>query len=422
MSSTIPTADIPPLRAVDISKQKINDLLSRINPFAQSSIRSKASTPISSRTPLRSLTASPRIYSSPAKRFRRRRIEKLKKSGKLGTSTPAKPISGNLSQIGTPTSDAQPMYAPWSRDKLLKRLSTFSLPECSWKYDPTKSITSPLLWSRCGWTCARDDLTGRTIVKCELCGASRSFGEVIESHIPDARGLLDASRTIKTTHAETCLWRKRGCDDKLYSLSLSLDLESSQKDFANRLQHLLLAPFLATIEVVTPCAVDENVLAKHRNEFGLESPAASEHKKFERAFVLALAGWESADTTVKCSQCFKTYTPEGTTPFDAVKAHVGYCPWATALGGPDPGWKLLLAILKSSTSMNNQPVASVSDETAESVDSPMPLTPGIEIVDEDSEKQLDKERKLRIERLREMYIYRPKKARKSIPGTSSVVR
>ncbi|KAK9322480.1 C3HC zinc finger-like-domain-containing protein [Lipomyces orientalis] len=418
MSSTMHTSDTPPPQAVDGSKQKINDILSRINPFAQSPIRSIASTPISSRTPLRSLTGSPGIYSSPAKRFRRRRIEKLKKSGKLGTSTPATPISGNASQIG----DTRPMYAPWSREKLLKRVSTFSLAECSWDYDPTKSITSPLLWARCGWTCARDDLTGRTIVKCELCSASRSFEEVIESHIPDARGLLDASRTIKTTHAETCLWRKRGCDDKLYSLSLSLNLESAQKEFANRLQHLLLAPFLATVEVIAPCAVDENVLAKYRNQLGLESPSAYEHKIFERAFVLALAGWECADSTVTCSQCFKTYTPGENTPFDAVKAHVGYCPWATAIGGPDPGWKLLLAILKSSTSVNNQPVASVSDQIAESVDGPMPLTPSIEIVDEDREKQLDKERKLRIERLREMYIYRPKKPRKRIPGTSSAVR
>ncbi|KAK9331601.1 C3HC zinc finger-like-domain-containing protein [Lipomyces starkeyi] len=420
MSSAISKSNTSPPQAFDISKQKINDLLNLINPFAPRSQLCRASTPISSQSPLRSHTASAGTYSSPAKRFRRRRAEKLKKSGNIATSRSRTPISDH------PTSDAQPKYAPWSRDKLLKRISTFLLPESPWNYDPTKSITSPLLWSRCGWVCARDELNGVPVVKCELCGTSCSFEEVTKKIVPNSNGIFDATKTIKATHAESCLWRKRVCDDKLYSLSLSVNLEKSQNDFMTRLQQLLLSPFPTAVEVVTPTAVDRKVLTKYQNRLGFVCQSGSENQKFERAFTVALAGWESTNSTIKCSQCFQIYMADDeSTKFDAVKGHIGYCPWASAIGGPDPGWKLLLAILKSSTNMDgndNQESASVSDATVESADSPIALTQSMQMVEEESEKELDKERKARIERLREMYIYRPKKPRKSNPGASTVVR
>ncbi|KAK9384734.1 C3HC zinc finger-like-domain-containing protein [Lipomyces mesembrius] len=406
MSSAISKSNTPPPQT-DISKQKISDLLDLINPFAPQFQLSGASTPISS----------PGTYPSPAKRFRRRRAEKLKKSG-IATS-------GHRTEVGTPTSDAQPKYAPWSRDKLLKRMSTFLLPESPWNYDPTESITSPLLWSRCGWVCARDELNERPVVKCELCGTSCSFEEATKDIVPNSKRIFDATKTIKTTHAETCLWRKRGCNDKLYSLSLSVNLEKSQNDFMTRLQHLLLSPFPTAVEVVTPAAVDRKILTKYQNRLDFKFQSGSETQKFERAFTLALAGWESTNSAIKCSQCFQIYTAGETTKFDAVKGHIGYCPWASAIGGPDPGWKLLLAILKSSTNMDgngNQESASVLDTTIESVDNPIALTQSMQMVDEESEKDHDKERKARIERLRDMYIYRPKKPRKSNAGASTAIR
>ncbi|KAK9488882.1 C3HC zinc finger-like-domain-containing protein [Lipomyces starkeyi] len=422
MSSAISKSSTSPPQTLDISRQKINDLLNLINPFAPRSQLSRASTPIPSRSPLRSHTASPGTYSSPAKRFRRRRAEKLKKSGNIATSRSRTPISGHRTEVGTPTSDAQPIYAPWSRDKLLKRMSTFLLPESPWNYDLTKSITSPLLWSRCGWVCARDELNGSPVVKCELCGTSCSFEEITKNIVPNSNRIFDATKTIKTTHAETCLWRKRGCDDKLYSLSLSVNLEKSQNDFMTRLQQLLLSPFPTAVEVVTPTAVDRKVLTKYENRLGFEFQSGSDNQNFERAFTLALAGWEPTNTAIKCSQCFQISMADETAKFDAVKGHIGYCPWASAIGGPDPGWKLLLAILKSSTNMDNQESASVSDATVESADSPIALTQSMQMVEEESEKELDKERKARIERLREMYIYRPKKPTKSNPGASTVIR
>ncbi|KAK9372858.1 C3HC zinc finger-like-domain-containing protein, partial [Lipomyces chichibuensis] len=408
MSSAISKSKTPPPQTLDISKQKINDLLNLINPFAPQSQLSGASTPLPSQSPLRSGTASPGTYSSPAKRFRRRRAEKLK-SCNIVTSRSRTPISGA-------SSDAQPIYAPWSRDKLLKRMSTFLLPESPWNYDPTKSITSPLLWSRCGWVCARDELNGRCVVKCELCGTSCSFEDITKNIVPSSKGIFEATRTIKTTHAETCPWRKRGCEDKLYSLSLSVNLEKSQNDFITRLQHLMLSPFPTAVDVVTPAAVDRNVLTKYQNRLGFECQSGSENQKFERAFTLALAGWEPTNSAIKCSQCFQTYTAGETTNSDAVKGHIGYCPWASAIGGPDPGWKLLLAILKSSTNMDGN-----GNQESESVDNPISLTHGMQMVDEESEKEHDKERKARIERLREMYIYRPKKPRKSNFGASTVI-
>ncbi|KAK9432522.1 C3HC zinc finger-like-domain-containing protein [Lipomyces doorenjongii] len=424
MTSAISKSHTPPPQTLDISKQKINDLLNLINPFAPQSQLSGASTPISSHPPIRSRTASPATYSSPAKRFRRRRAEKLKKSGIIATSRSRSPISGQRTEVGTPKGDAQPVYAPWSRDKLVKRMSTFLLPESPWIYDPMKSITSPLLWSRCGWVCARDELNGRPVVKCELCGTSCSFEDATKDIVPNSKGIFDATKTIKTTHAETCLWRKRGCDDKLYSLSLSVNLEKSQNDFIARLQHLLLSPFPTAVEVVTLGAVDRKVLTKYQNRLGFEWQSGSENQKFERALTLALAGWESINSAIKCSQCIQIYTAGEIAKFDAVKGHIGYCPWVSAIGGPDPGWKLLLAILKSSTNMDgngNQESASALDTTIESVDSPIALTQSMQMVDEEIEKEHDKERKARIERLREVYIYRPRKPRKSNAGASTAI-
>ncbi|KAK9234476.1 hypothetical protein V1525DRAFT_422220 [Lipomyces kononenkoae] len=184
-------------------------------------------------------------------------------------------------------------------------------------------------------------------------------------------------------------------NDKLYRLSLSLDLDKSINDFITRLRQLLLSQFPAEVEVVAPTAVDMKVLTKYQDSLGLGAWSDSETQKFKRAFSLATAGWESTDS--------------------------GYCPWVNPVGGPDPGWKLLLAILRSSTGTNgnaHQRSAYPSDTTTESIVSPMSLT----TMDEENERQNDKDRRARIERLREMYIYRPRKPRKSVPGTSTIVR
>ncbi|KAK9240568.1 C3HC zinc finger-like-domain-containing protein [Lipomyces kononenkoae] len=421
MSSATPKAHRGSPETLDRAKQKISELLDLINPFAPAqSQASIASAPLSSNSPLRSLTASPARYSSPAKRFRRRRAEKLKRSGNQATSGSRTPISSNSAEVGHTSSDKQPIYAPWSRHKLLERMSTFSRLENSWNYDATITITSPLLWSRCGWACARDDLN-RTIVKCELCGASCSFDEIAKSFVSKSNGIIDAIKIIKTAHAETCPWPKRGCDDKLYSLSLSLDLDKSINDFITRLRQLLLSQFPTEVEIVVPTAVDTRVLTKYQDSLGLGTRSDSETQKFKRAFSLAIAGWESTDSGIKCSQCFRTYTSRETTQFDVLQGHIGYCPWVNPVGGRDPGWKLLLAILRSSTGTNgnaHQTSAYPSYTTTESIVSPMSLT----TMDEENERQNDKDRKARIERLREMYIYRPRKPRKSMPGASTIVR
>ncbi|KAK9368476.1 C3HC zinc finger-like-domain-containing protein [Lipomyces kononenkoae] len=424
MSSAASELQAGSSETLDATKQKIDHLLNLIDPFAPR--QSQISKPLSSNSPGRSLTASPGPYASPAKRFRRRRAERLKRSGgNLAMSGSSTSHSSNTTEVGPSSSDQQPIYAPWSRHKLLKRMSTFSQPENSWNYDATKSITSPLLWSRCGWVCARDDDLNRTTVKCELCGASSPYDEIMKDFVSNSKGIIDAIKTIKTSHAETCPWRKRGCDDKLYGLSLSLNLDKSENDFMTRLHHLLLSPLPTEVEVVAPTAVgvavdDTKFLTKYRDSVNFGSQSGSENQTFQRAFTLAITGWESTDPMIiKCSQCFRTYTLQETTRFDALQGHIGYCPWVNAVGGPDPGWRLLLAILRSSTGgTNHQGSASAADTTAESVVSPTSLT----TMDKESERQNDKDRKARIERLREMYIYRPRKSRKIMPGPGTFVR
>lgn len=108
-----------------------------------------------------------------------------------------------------------PKYCPGDRDQLLRRLATFQeLTDWTPKPDPVNEIE----WAKRGWTCQ-----GKERVKCTLCGKEifvkinkkevdgKEIAVLIASEI--AQSVVDMYKDmIVTSHAEDCLWRRRGCD------------------------------------------------------------------------------------------------------------------------------------------------------------------------------------------------------------------
>lgn len=160
---------------------------------------------------------------------------------RVGASTPTKygtsplqttPLRGTttISNItlrkwtpgGTPGAEGgrdgqPPKYCPGDREQLVRRLATFQeLTEWAPKPDPVNEVE----WAKRGWVCH-----GKERVKCTLCSKEvvvkinrkevdgKEIAVMIASEI--AQSVIDMYKDmIITSHAEDCLWRRRGCDGK----------------------------------------------------------------------------------------------------------------------------------------------------------------------------------------------------------------
>jgi hypothetical protein len=122
---------------------------------------------------------------------------------------------------GSPAPDGReglpppPKYCPGDRDQLLRRLATFQ--ELT-DWTPKPDRVSEVEWAKRGWVCQ-----GKERVKCTLCGRElvvkvnrkevdgKEVAVLIASEV--AESVVDAyAELIVESHAEDCLWRKRGCD------------------------------------------------------------------------------------------------------------------------------------------------------------------------------------------------------------------
>lgn len=105
---------------------------------------------------------------------------------------------------------------------------------------------------------------------------------------------------IVTEHEDSCLWRKRGCDDTIYRLQLA-NPTVSRPAFTARYTSLLkirgeIPPSLSHPELDL-CSI------QHSPEATDDGPI------YEAAVVLALFGWQNEDpaipSLVTCSACFR---------------------------------------------------------------------------------------------------------------------
>lgn len=105
---------------------------------------------------------------------------------------------------------------------------------------------------------------------------------------------------IVTEHEDSCLWRKRGCDETIYRLQLA-NPTVSRPAFTARYTSLLkirneIPPSLSHPELDL-CSI------RHSPEATDDGPI------YEAAVILALFGWQNEDPSipslVTCSACFR---------------------------------------------------------------------------------------------------------------------
>ena len=131
-------------------------------------------------------------------------------------ATPAGGKEGSLSP---------PKYCPGDRDQLLRRLATFQ--ELT-DWTPKPDRVNEVEWAKRGWVCR-----GKERVKCTLCSRElvvrvnrkevdgKEISVLIASEI-EASVVDKYVELIVKSHAEDCLWRKKGCDGELSCHSDSL--------------------------------------------------------------------------------------------------------------------------------------------------------------------------------------------------------
>ncbi|KAK7207905.1 hypothetical protein BZA70DRAFT_272478 [Myxozyma melibiosi] len=386
-------------------RNRIANVIQLIDPYSPAITRSPAPS---------SRTGSPAFVYSPSKRFKRLRAEKQAKTRKhsalsklasslKNTQIPARSLSlfdsdGSIRPHIIAAQGRHPAYTPYSRDALISRLSTFSQARDNWRYDPSEPATASLIWARAGWQCS---VGQEYTVYCPLCKTTYCL-DLSTIRNDKARPASEMTRS-RREHTESCLWRRRVCDENLYGLKLSLDLRKSQREFLKRLKDAFQLSAFDYVEVpATFPEVDTKIVEHYLSAAGIHSLDMALGSK-HRAFFLALVGWNVSrkdGTTISCADCFaeRTIRNEGDgVTFDVIDAHYDYCPWIRPIVGSDPGWQLLLAILIASARITAQePTDGSQSETWETD------------IDETAEDEQDRERKARVEKLRKLYVYRPK--------------
>lgn len=207
---------------------------------------------------------------------------------------------------------------------------------------------------------------------------------------------------IVTAHAESCLWRKRGCDSSIQRIEGLLNTTTAIAGLRTRYDSIVTRPEELPEVASLPESVFEGTGALEQFRFG------DNEKPNLNALKLAVCGWDrKCEDVIECHHCFRSlglWLYRGETPamerLDAVENHLEYCPWRSAaaqdtevvIGGQKsddgsapksqrvPGWALVFqAVLKDNSKRKGQrPTTSTSTTESEVVSSEShsePLTP-----------------------------------------------
>lgn len=247
---------------------------------------------------------------------------------------------------------------------------------------------------------------------------------------------------IVTEHEDSCLWRKRGCDETIYRLQLA-NPTVSRPAFTARYTSLLkirneIPPSLSHPELDL-CSI------QHSPEATGDGPI------YEAAVILALFGWQNEDPSipslVTCSACFRrlglwlfrkkaikleevldsmegleTEEEASVSRLDVIGEHrevitrshsaprppllisiaAQYCPWINCNSqGKEPGWLALHHIMQQ----NPKPASSALSTYSTTASSPpreTPATPAERDAEEDSKLA-------KLRRLKTLYFGKSKK-------------
>lgn len=371
--------------AIATSKRKFHKLLDSItaasNTLPARDNATTTSTPLTAREKMD-------LASERARKRLRHSTSSTSLSTSLGSSMnrPANSSTTSLSQtrrVPSRTSIANtdenkdlPNFAPWSQAQFLERLKTFRKVTY---WHPKPAVIGEVHWAKRGWTCVdvnlvacrggcerrvlvKLDRTGK-VVKDAIAGSGsgaqgeeESEDEVDETELENA--LAERYKDeIVNGHAETCLWRKAGCKDDIYRLSLVRPV-LWQPELRKRYSSLF--DIAASIKDVTFKSLDRSsdpaLLPVDRILESLPTEVLPiielDHSTKARALDVALHGWSGASEShadiLQCDACFQRiglwmyqpgYKPSHTTTsdneaevvsVDLLDMHREHCPWRNA--------------------------------------------------------------------------------------------
>ncbi|KAI9826610.1 MAG: hypothetical protein M1832_006206 [Thelocarpon impressellum] len=287
-----------------------------------------------------------------------------------------------------------PNFAPWDRGQFLARLKTFRHVD-RWSAKPAQ--VNEVQWAKRGWSCVGKERVGCVggcgkEVYIKLSDGREDADDNADAEGewaagPDEQLLARYVEMMVTEHEDDCLWRKRGCDDTIYHLSL-INPAVSLAALGSRYKSLDAISSDLPLILSVPDGVDVGALTRELPKDVLQlqgqedaaSPAVN-----EQAFTLALIGWEAEHGHVKglatCQACFRrlglwlfkkkqtnlseaseTADDEASmSRLDVIAEHRDYCPWINATSqngdatsskrrlssGDLAGWEALVRVLKT---------------------------------------------------------------------------
>ncbi|KAK5040128.1 hypothetical protein LTS07_000625 [Exophiala sideris] len=379
--------------AIETKKRKFDRILEAINDGAASPSRSS----LNSRNSGSTTTLTKDTVSDPSKRLR------------VSPST--------RSLISTPsTTTLSGHFLPSSRTAFLQRLETFRH-VTQWHIPSTEPINA-VAWAKRGWTCVDTDT-----VSCGACKErfhvdldtdgyhgnkddeeekdteEESFAMTTDIHDNIVKRYQDM---IVTAHAESCLWRKRGCDSSIQRIEGLLNTSMAIAGLRTRYDSIMTR----SEEVPAVASLPETAF---EGTTEVEQFRFNENEKTNiNALKLAVCGWErKCEDVIECHHCFRSlglWLYRGETPtmerLDAVEDHLGYCPWRSpaaqdteiVIAGRKsddgsapksqrvPGWALILQAMVKDTSKRRGQRPPTSNSTTESevlstMSTNEPLTP-----------------------------------------------
>lgn len=375
--------------AIATSKRKFHKLLDSItaasNTLPTRDNAATTTTPLTAREKME-------LASDRARKRLRHSTSSTSLPTSLGSSTLTRPANSSTTSLSqsrlaaSKTSIANadenqelPNFAPWSQAQFLQRLKTFRKVTY---WHPKPAVIGEVHWAKRGWTCVDVNLVAcrggcerRVLVKLDRTGKvvrdaiavsenaraadeeDEYEDEVDETELENA--LAERYRDeIVQGHAETCLWRKAGCKDDIYRLSLVRPVVW-QPELKSR--YTSLVPVADSIKDVTFKSLDRTDPAFLPVDRILDplpvdvlSPTEIEQSTRVKALDIALHGWRGASEPhadiLQCDTCFQRiglwmyqpgYKPSraaasdddeepDSISIDLLDMHREHCPWRNA--------------------------------------------------------------------------------------------
>ncbi|KIX98438.1 uncharacterized protein Z520_05739 [Fonsecaea multimorphosa CBS 102226] len=322
--------------AIETKKRKFDRILEALTDGAASTPPSAPASP--SRSSINASTTSISLYAA-SDSSKRRRITPTSKTTAPSTSPPVT-LSGH--------------YLPSSRAAFLQRLETFRH-VTQWHIPSTDPINAAA-WAKRGWTCVDTDTVACGVCKerlyidldvdKELLKSSEKEGDEgadEEADADDEDSFAISSEIydnivkryqdmIVTAHAESCLWRKRGCDASIQRIEGLLNTTLALSGLRTRYDSL--ASHLDEIPQVEPLPLASAANPHELDRFRL----GGQERPHVDTLRLAVCGWaRKCDDVIECRHCFRSlglWLYRGESPaiekLDAIDNHLEYCPWRSA--------------------------------------------------------------------------------------------